>query len=69
MKIIKKLPKNASYLYCTQSFGDEVVKVFRSKKMLYLVTRKLIYSYSPADLQLLTDKLYDAYGEIEHQTD
>lgn len=67
MKIIKRLPKNSQYLYTTESFKDEIVKVYRSKKMLYLVTRTHVYSYSPLDLQSLSNKLYDAYGKIQDQ--
>lgn len=63
MKQIKKLPVNCLYLYTyLDDVTDIVCKLYRSKsgKTIYLVYPYFIFSLSKKDLNLLSNKLYDA---------
>ena len=68
MLYIKKLPSNANYLYCTE-VDSKVVKVYKNKHRIYLVTPFGILSYSPRDLQVLSSKLYDIYERLPNKSE
>lgn len=59
MKILKNLPRSSQYVYCTEDPFGNVIKVYKTKQRLLYVSRGIIRSFTPIELQVLSKKLTD----------
>lgn len=59
MKQLKSLPRKCQYVYCTEDPFGNVIRVYKTKQRLIYVSRGIVRSYTPLELQVLSKKLTD----------